>query len=249
MKLSSVFERAMIGAAIDLCPNKLNGRPRILSDEDATSSIFKVLRTGMQWNELSSNVNYTTVFRRFRRWVDCGVFEAAYAATLKTYKKLHKVQYYAVDSSYVRSKRHKGFTGRNHTDRGRQALKLSVIVDQLGMVHGACTHPGNRPDVTLLRDTLCSAMCSLDSVELFADRGYPSRKNSGVCSEFGLKDRIFRRKTKTCRRTNAKRVIVEHTFAWLQQYRRLLHVFERHSSSFLAFVLLAAGNRMGLFCG
>ena len=58
----------------------------------------------------------------------------------------------------------------------------------------------------------------------------------------GLKDRIFRRKTKTVRRTNAKRIVVEHTFAWLDQYRRLLLCYEQTPQTYLAFAIIAMGN-------
>ena len=107
---------------------------------------------------------------------------------------------------------------RNHTDRGRKALKLSVVSDDSGVIIGACCHPGNRPDVVLLDDTIRSAFVRLEALELFADRGYDSRRNRTFCRDSGLKDRIFRRKTKTVRRTNAKRIVVEHTFAWLERH-------------------------------
>ena len=46
----------------------------------------------------------------------------------------------------------------------------------------------------------------------------PSRSRPGYearsrCADRGLKDRIFRRRTKTTQRSNSKRVVVEHTFA------------------------------------
>ena len=146
---------------------------------------------------------------------------------------------YCVDSSYVKNRFARIGLGKNHTDRGRKALKLSVICDDSGTIVGACCHPGNRPDVVLLEDTIRSAFVRLDSLELFADRGYDSRKNRSICKENGLKDRIFRRKTKTVRRTNAKRIVVEHTFAWLDQYRRLLLCYEQTPSIYLTLCILA----------
>ena len=135
--------------------------------------------------------------------------------------------------------------GKNHTDRRRKALKLSVIVDHVGIPFGACCHSGNIPDVVLLQETLGSAFQVLDTLELFADRGYDSKKNRRVCREHNLKDRIFRRRTKTVKRTNAKRIVVEHTFAWLNQYRRLLYMYEHGPCVFLAFTLLAFGHIVG----
>jgi transposase len=119
---------------------------------------------------------------------------------------------------------------------------LFVIVDQHGMAFGACCHPGNRPDVTLLGDTLQSSLVALDRVPLLADRGYDSRSNRGVCRDYGLSDRIFRRRTKTVRRTNARRIVVEHSFAWLDQFRRLLLCYEQQPAAYLAFVYVALGH-------
>jgi transposase len=171
-----------------------------------------------------------------------GVFRAAYAALLRTYKKVHPTQYYCVDSAYVKNMFSSRCVGRNHTDRGRKALKLSALVDQNGIPHNLCCHPGNRPDVVLLDDTLDECYLSLERLPLYADRGYDSRRNRNICSDHGLQDRIFRRRCKTTRRTNAKRIVVEHTFAWMKQYRRLLYLYEHSEHQFTAFALLAFGN-------
>jgi len=199
----------------------------------------------MQWRALECEVNYTTILRRMHRWHANGVFETAYAALLKTYKKIVPTEYYCVDSAYVKNMFSKECVGRNHTDRGRNALKLSALVDHTGIPHGLCCHPGNRPDVVLLADTLRASFVQLDRLPLFADRGYDSRRNRGLCAELHLADRIFRRRCKTTRRTNAKRIVVEHTFAWLKQYRRLLYMYEHSAPQFLAFAFMAFGNIAG----
>jgi IS5 family transposase len=198
----------------------------------------------MQWRELECEVHHTTVLRRMQAWRASGVFHSAYTALLKTYKKLHPTQYYCVDSAYVKNMFSSRCVGRNHTDRGRKALKLSALVDQYGMPHTLCCHPGNRPDVVLLDDTLRGCFLALDHLSLYADRGYDSKRNRTLCSEHGLHDRIFRRRCKTTKRTNAKRIVVEHTFAWMKQFRRLLYLYEHSEHQFLAFTLLAFGNMM-----
>ena len=248
MHLSEVFQNLVLQQAAALAGSKPTGRPRTLSNEDALQGIFRVLRTGMQWRELDAipgEVHYTTVFRRFRTWGSAHVFETAYTRALQTYRRLRRVQHYCVDSSYVKNRFGRRCVGRNHTDRGRKALKLSLLVDDLGVTHGVCSHPGNRPDVVLLEDTLRSALLPLESVPLYADRGYDSRRNRALCEEHGLRDRIFRRRTKTVRRTNARRIVVEHAFAWLDAFRRLLHCYEQGPEPFVAFVLLALGHRLG----
>ena len=242
MKLNDVFKRLVLAKANDLTPPKQVGRKRSLTNNEALDLIFKVLRTGMQWREIDSPYCFTTVYRRMVLWEEQGVFTAAYKHALQTYQKLNPPKYYCVDSSYVKNMFGRQDTGRNHTDRGRQALKLSIVVDHNGIVHGACHHPGNKPDVTLLTDSLSCMMERINHLSLYADKGYDSKRNRNICKEFNLKDRIFRRKTKTVRRTNARRVVVEHSFAWLDKFRRLLHLYEMSGKRYLSFVFLALGH-------
>lgn len=232
----------MLKQAAVLDPPAATGRQRVLSDNEALSAIFTLCRTGMQWREVSTTVCYTTVFRRMHRWASRGVFEAAYADTLQTYKRICPPTRYCVDSSFVKNAYGRLGTGRNPTDRGRKAIKVSVVTDQHGVVHGMTLSPANRPDVTLLEETLQSMITKLEQLPLYADRGYDSRRNRGVCDALNLRDRIFRRRTKTTRRAAAKRIVVENTFAWVDKYRRLLFVYEQSPNIHRALMLLALGN-------
>ena len=175
--LHSVYKRHVLRLASERCPASTRGRPRALDDSDALDSIFHVLRTGMQWRELGGIASYATTHRRMSSWITAGVFRDAYRDTLRVYRKLHPTAYYAIDSSYVRNRFGQETLGRNHTDRGRKALKLSVIVDQHGVPFSVGLGPGNRPDVVLLDTTIRRAVDRLASVPLFADRGYDSRRN------------------------------------------------------------------------
>ena len=179
MQLSKVFERIVL-AEVERLPRAPQGRPLKFSDANALEIMFKVLRTGMQWREVVAPVCYTTVFRRFQTWHLRGIFRDAYKKVLQTHAKLQRPRFYCVDSSYVRNRHCQVGTGRNHTDRGRQALKLSVLTDDGGVVHAARLDAGNRPDVCLLGATLAAALVRLDRLPLYADRGYDSRNNRGV---------------------------------------------------------------------
>ena len=243
MELSQVFKRLLL-AEINAIPHQKTGRPSQLSPEDAVDHIFKLLRTGMQWREVNTTVNFTNLFRRFHKWANAGIFRNAYKRALRTYKRLCPTKHYCIDSSYVKNRFGQVGVGKNHTDRGRKALKLSVVTDQNGVCCSVTTDPGNRPDVTLLASSLQGALLQLDRLPLYADRGYDSRANRAVCQRFGLADRIFRRRTKTVRRTNAKRIVIEHTFAWIQQFRRLLFFYEQTPPTYTAFALCALGHRL-----
>ena len=243
MRLSHIFERLLLQEILKMGKSR-TGRPAKLGDEEALKCVFKVLRTGMQWREVDASVSFVTVFRRFQTWSKNNVFQNAYKRTIEVYRKLIPSKYYCIDSSYVKNKYGQQCVGKNHTDRGRKALKLSLITDQNGIAFSVTTDPGNRPDVTLLLSSLEGMLLNVESLPLYADRGYDSRKNRRICSMHGLQDRIFRRKTKTVRRTNAKRIVVEHSFSWLDKYRRLLMFYEQTPAPFTSFVFLALGHQL-----
>ena len=244
MLLSSVFKTFLIREIDASNRTKVKGRPIILQDEEALNCIFKVLRTGMQWREIQSSVSYATVFRRFQQWTNKDIFRKAYKRALLTYKRLVPTKYYCIDSSYIKNRFGQKCVGKNHTDRGRKAIKLSIVTDQNGITYSASTLPGNQPDVTSLSSSLIHMLSSLDSVPLYADRGYDSRHNRTVSTTMGLQDRIFRRRTKTCRRTNAKRIVVENAFSWLDKYRRLLLFYEQSPQPLLSFVFIGLGHHL-----
>ena len=244
VRLSDVFKRMVIQKATQLDPPSRTGRPKELSDDDAVHLMFKVCRTGMQWRELECNVSYTTVMRRMHRWTDKNVFVEAYRRALQVYRKHNATTHCCVDSTFVKNVFGRDCIGRNPTDRGRKAIKLSAVTDQNGVVFGIHASPANIPDVSLLQQSLSSMLLNVDSLPLFADRGYDSRRNRNICNDFGLLDRIFRKRTRTTRRSNAKRVVVEHTFSWMDKYRRLLMMFEQRSVVHQSFAFLALGSML-----
>lgn len=245
MLLAKAFERLILRHADALGGNSKRGRPRVLTNEEALSHAFRICRTGMQWREIQSCVSYATVFRRVSGWMSAGVFQRAYADALRLYKRLVPTQRYVADSTKARNKYgRRRFVGRDYTDRGRLAIKLSILTDQNGVVHALRSDTGNIPDVSLLRSLLQSAFDGLERLQLHADRGYDSRNNRNICAQHGLLDRIMRRRTRSTRRANARRVVVEHAFAWLDGYRRLHRMYENVAYKYEAFATLAFGHLM-----
>ena len=78
--LNSIFERLVLREAFARCPPARTGRPRELTDAVALQLMFRVVRTGMQWREVSTEISYTTVLRRMATWRDAGVFRHSKAA-------------------------------------------------------------------------------------------------------------------------------------------------------------------------
>jgi transposase len=239
MKLSQTYKKTLLSLVQETFPTQRRGRPRVLDPQDALDSLFRLIRTGMQWRELvPQTASYITVFKHTHRWAIAGLFEKAYTRCLQAYSATHPARRYELDTSFVKNQygRASGL-GRNPTDRGRSALKLAAVVDHNGVVVGASTFPANKPDVTLFAATLSEMLISIRRIELFTDRGFDSRKNRRHAQRLGLTDRIARRGSPVHRR-----LPIEHTFAWIDKYRRLLHVFEHSVQKYLQYTFVAIGH-------
>ena len=98
--------------------------------------VLLVLRSGMVWRHLQQTrcpYDYRTVYSFFRRWSRQRIFASAYQALYKLYTRKCRPTYHCIDSTYFKSIYGRDCVGRNPTDRGRRATKLSAIVDDRGI--------------------------------------------------------------------------------------------------------------------
>jgi len=239
--MSNLYKSLVRIEVARLFPSQLKGRPRVLAFDEAFDGIFRVVQTGMPWRHLRPpTVAAITVFKTMHRWLRADVFRTAYQRLLRLHCRRRRPRYYCIDSSYVKSMYGRDCVGRNPTDRGRRATKLSVVVDDVGMPHALLASPANVSDQRLLQPTL-QAMLSPPhrGSELFADKGYDSAANRRTARAFGFNERIFKR------RTHAKRGVVERYFSWQDKCRRLLVRYEQQVATYVALTILAAGMRLG----
>jgi transposase len=68
--------------------------PRV-PDRSAMDAIFFVLRTGCQWNALNATgiCSSTSAYRRFREWLDAGVFEEFWCLGLLAADALEEIDW------------------------------------------------------------------------------------------------------------------------------------------------------------
>lgn len=107
-----------------------------------------------------------------------------------------------VDSTYVKNEFGRVGLGRNPVDRGRKALKISALTDQDDIVHNLRCDPANTSDFRLFTPMLSSMLINLRRIEVFADRGYDSRRNRDGAYQRGFLPRIMRRRYRSSRRQN-----------------------------------------------
>ncbi len=218
-------------------------RPLKINIDEAIDCLFRLVRTGMQWREVEiTSVTYSSMFKHVKRWVDHNIIQDAYSAILNMYASKCDGKYYIVDSTHVKNVYGRGGLGRSPVDRGRKGLKVSVLADCNGVVHNIRSDPASVSDFRLFTPMLHSALINLRRIEVFADKGYDSRQNRMDAYRKGFLPRIMKRRCRTSRRQNAKRVRVEHVFSWIDHFRRLRVQYECTSNTHIAYTLLALGH-------
>ena len=222
-------------------PRDSRGRPR--SDvQDVLSSIDLVLRSGMAWRHLAhtkSSVHWSTVHGLFRKWTRAHIFEETYRRLLALRKR--RPRRYCLDSSYVKNQYGRDVIGRNPTDRGRKATKISTIVDDTGVPISIQYFEGNVSDYKTVETTLenCYELLT-PGTPLYADKGYDSQKVRQAIRSKSLVDRVGARGKRIHRLVNSKRTIVENFFARHDKCRRVIMRYDQQITSYASFTLICA---------
>ncbi len=139
-------------------------------------------------------------------------------------------------------------TGPSPVDLGKNGSTLHLLTDAFGLpvavaVSGANTHDSNAlqplvraiPAVTSRRGPR-----RRKPAKLHADKGYDYTHLRRWLRERNITPRIARKGIEPSDRLGRHRWVVERSFAWTGNYRRLTTRWERKASHFLGFLTLAA---------
>ncbi len=140
-----------------------------------------------------------------------------------------------------------GCTGPSPVDRARPGSKHHLIVDRHGTPLAASLTSGNRHDVTQLMPLL-DAIPRIRGVRgrprnrprrLFADRAYDYNKYRRLVRARGITPKIARKGLAHGSGLGKTRWVVERTFAWLHQFKRLRIRYEIRADLHLGLLQLA----------
>ena len=128
-------------------------------------------------------------------------------------------------------------TGPSPVDRGRLGSKHHLIVDQTGIPLAFALTGGNRHDITQLIPLIDRIPAVRGIIgrprrrpgQLIGDRGYDSQSHRRQLRQRGITPKIARRETAHGSGLGRYRWVVERTFAWLHQFRRLLVRYDRRA--------------------
>jgi transposase len=137
-------------------------------------------------------------------------------------------------------------TGPSPVDRARTGSKHHLLTDSGGIPLAISLTGGNRNDVTQLLPLIDGVAPVTGKVGrprqrpelVLADRGYDFDKYRRELWKRGIKPVIARRGAEHGSTLGRKRWVVERTFAWLHNLRRLRTRYERDDQLHLAFMLL-----------
>lgn len=226
------------------------GRPRTTNIRAVVNAILYLHHAGCPWRYLPPNFPpWKTIYDYFRKWAQLGVWQ----------KLVHGLHMYArlkvgrsscphlgiVDSSSVKAYRGEeiGVDGFKKI-KGR---KRHILVDVLGIILDCKVSSANTPDadggIKILERLNKNFKESLETI--LGDSQYSARFWGEAIGIYKIKVETPEKTKPGHLRANSnlypKRWIVERTFAWLSNYRRLVRDYERkviHSESMLYIAML-----------
>ncbi|MFF4693581.1 IS5 family transposase [Streptomyces sp. NPDC001307] len=225
------------------------GRLRV-PDRAALAGVMYVLPTGVAWRDVPTEAvgcSGVTAWRRLRDWTEAGVWPRLHAALLSELRRadLLDLDDCAVDGSHVSERG--DHVGPSPVDRARPGSKHHLSVDRHGTPLAVTLTGGNRHDVTQLFPLL-EAVPPIRGLRgrprhkprrVYADRGYDFDKYRRLLWKRGVKPLIARRGAAHGSGLGKVRWVVERTFAWLHQFKRIRVRYERRSDLHVGLLQLA----------
>ena len=149
-----------------------------------------------------------------------------------------------IDSCSVRMNATSGMQRGIDGNKKIKGLKRHMIVDSLGLVIDVVVHAANIHDskgATQVLEKLSGSKYDEPNLkQIFADAGYRGKLIKWVKEKLKMNMTIVKRTDKTIKwAVQPKRWIIERTFAWLLNFRRLVINYERTTESAISYIYLA----------
>lgn len=224
------------------------GRPQKWDDRCILEALVYLMHTGCQWRRLPREFPpYSTVYRRFKAWVDQGLWAAVLETLLEVCfsGKQQEVSVSYIDATFVRALGGGDNVGRTKLGKGS---KIMAIVDKNSRPLAALVASAAPHEITLVKDTLAEVPAALQIKRLVGDKAYDSDAHDKELAASGIELIAPNRQNRTRGKPQDKRKlrryshrwVVERFFAWMKPARRLLTRFDKKTSVFQAFLDLFA---------
>ncbi len=216
--------------APDFQPKTKRGRPRSHTQKSIVDAILYVLKGGIPWRLMPNDLPpWQTVYDHFSRWNKPGVWEIALdrinqRARIKVGRSA-KPSYGIIDAQSVKTQYASEERG---IDGGKKVKghKRHIIVDILGNLLHVQVHAANTSDTIAAAYVFERTTEKYPMIEAYSgDAGYRGTAVTYVDQTLNLTLHISK-KIKDTWAVLPKRWVVERTFPWLNNFRRLAKDFE-----------------------
>jgi transposase len=232
------------------------GRPPLPTIEVVETLHFFV-REGVQWRQpraAAGRASGSTLRRRLDGWGATALLRQVHVALIRLVRAGPEVAAWdvVVDSCSVRAKRGGELTGPNPTDRGKRGTKYHIVASTDGLPLGVVPSAANVHDTRLFPHLLRLAQVVCAAIgRLYADAGYDSAENRGLCLRDGIQPCIREVGAPHGSGLGTVRCVVEHDCAWLLANKRLDRRQDRLGRVILALLTAACifvvANRLDPF--
>lgn len=216
------------------CAPKLTGRPREVDFRHLVNAILFLLVTGCQWRMMPPDFpKWQTVYYYFAKWKTDGTWFRIHETLraeerVRQGKKKHPTAG-AADSQSVKTTAVPSARG---FDAGKKIMgrKRHLLVDTLGLMIAVCVTTAGVQDRDGLKTLLRTFGVHRKKLQkIWVDGGYRGEILKWVKSRFRYcLEVVLRSADTTGFIVLPKRWIVERTFAWLNNHRRLSKDYERY---------------------
>ena len=234
-------------------------RKRKLDNSTCVQEMMYMLKSGVPWSHLRPlvPVHVTTIYKRLSKWWSSDIFCRLWEACLAEYttkKRLTEgrgaLKTLFIDSTMIKNVSGRDEMGKNPSDRGRLATKMSIVCDDKKVPFSCTFYPANRNDCVTTEQSLQALKIKPRGYTIVGDKGYVSKFVAARLAVEGIKLLTPHKKNQRDVKLHSiaekaqlkKRYVIENLFCRLDKFKRTQFRMDHWLRSYMAFTLTLPKN-------